>query len=224
MVETPDALLGTFAVLQALSGFIPVPLLDGVVSRRIARSMVETVAGTHGVRLPEEEVKLLASEPDEGFFAFLKSAAKGILMFPLRLLFKAIFLVLDAKEVTELVGRSYARGVALDVAFGEGLYMKHGAERIATAVEASLATVDTRPLKRGSQAAWAALKERGPALFERIVGAFKESKEDDAKTAAAPLGDAFAGGIAPEREVLRESLRKGLYASLGESPAAAPLA
>jgi len=217
MVETPDALLGTFAVLQALSGFIPVPLLDGIVARRIARSMVETVAGTHGIRLPEEEQKLLASEPDEGLWAFLKGAAKGILMFPLRLLFKAIFLVLDAKEITELVGRTYARGIALDVAFGEGLYLKHGAAALAVALEGTLAEVDTRPLSRGSQAAWAALKERGPALFERIVGAFKDKKEDEAKEAAAPLGAAFAGGVAEGRDALRESLRKSLRAALGEA-------
>lgn len=58
MEKTPEPLLGTFAVLQALSGFVPVPLLDGVISRQIARRMVETVAGTHGLRLPQEEIKL----------------------------------------------------------------------------------------------------------------------------------------------------------------------
>ena len=147
MVETPEPLLGTFAVLQALTGFVPVPFLDGILARQIARRMVETVAGTHGLRLPDEEIKLFASEPDEGFFAFLKSTAKGLLLIPFRLLFKAIFLVLDAKQVTELVGKAYARSVCLDIVFGEGWYLKHGAAKVAPAVEVALAAVDTRPLK-----------------------------------------------------------------------------
>ncbi len=215
MLETPEALLGTFAVLQALAGFVPVPFLDGIVARQIARRMVETVARTHGIRLSDEEIKLFADEPDEGILAFLKRAAKSLLLFPIRLLFRAIFLVLDAKQVTELVGRAYARGVALDIAFGEGLYLAHGAAKVASAVEASLATVDTRPLKRGTDAAWAKLKLRGPEFFGRLLGAFKARREDDAAAQATPLGEAFAEGVSGERTTLRASLRASLAKSLG---------
>ena len=218
MVETPEPLLGTFAVLQALTGFVPVPFLDGLLARQIARRMVETVAGTHGLRLPDEEIKLFASEPDEGFFAFLKSTAKGLLLFPFRLLFKAIFLVLDAKQVTELVGKAYARSVCLDIVFGEGWYLKHGAANVAPAVEVALAEVDTRPLKRGTDAAWASLKARGPELFARILGAFKERRTEEAQAQAGPLGQAFAEGVAEGRAPLRESLREKLAGALGEPP------
>ena len=220
MEKTPEPLLGTFAVLQALSGFVPVPLLDGVISRQIARRMVETVAGTHGIRLPQEEIKLFASEPDEGFFAFVKGAAKAVLLFPLKLLFKAVFLVLDAKETTELVGRWYARSVALDVVFGEGHYLAHGAAKVAPVVEAALAQVDTRPLARGSDAAWKALRAKGPDVLGAILGAFRKERDDEASVHARPLGEAYAEGIAADREGLRNALRGAIEASLGAPPPA----
>ncbi len=213
---TPEPLLGTFAVLPALTGFLPVPLLDGIISRQIARRMVTTVAGTHYLTLPEEEVKLLASEPDESFLDFLKGAAKGLLLFPIRLLFRAVFLILDAKEVTDLVGRAYARSVLLDIGFGEGWYMRHGAVKLGQAVEQVLTTVDTRPTQHAASASWKMLKKKGPDFFSKILSAFKERKDDAAASEATPLGEAFAQAIAQGAPALRASLRATLARALGE--------
>ncbi len=214
--QTPDALLGTFAVLLALTGFVPVPFLDAVLARAIARRMVSTVAGTHALVLPDEEIQLLASEPDEGLWAFLKSAAKGLLLFPFRLLFRGIFLVLDAKEITDLVGKAYVRSVLLDIGFGEGWYLRHGAQKLAVAVDAALLTVDTRPTNGAAAAAWRALRSRGPDLLGKILGAFKERREDVAAAEAGPLGEAFAAAVATGGPTLRAELRAGLARALGE--------
>ncbi|HQY62866.1 MAG: hypothetical protein IPF92_30040 [Myxococcales bacterium] len=213
---TPDALLGTFAVLQALTGFVPVPFLDGILSRKLARTMVTTVAGTHSLVVPDDEVRLLASEPDEGLLDFLKSAAKGLLLFPFRLLFRAIFVVLDAKEVTDLVGKAYVHSVLLDIGFAEGWYMKHGAARLGEAVAQVLATVDTRPTNGAVSAAWGALRDKGPELLGRILEAFKDKRDDVAAVEATPLGQAFAEAVKKGSPSLREGLRAGLARALGE--------
>jgi hypothetical protein len=214
---TPDALLGTFALLQALTGFVPVPFLDGILSRKLARTMVTTVAGTHSLVVPDDEVRLLASEPDEGLLDFLKSAAKGLLLFPFRLLFRAIFVVLDAKEITDLVGKAYVHSVLLDIGFGEGWYMKHGAARLGEAVTQVLATVDTRPTNGAVTAAWRALREKGPELLGRILEAFKDKRDDVAAAEATPLGEAFAEAVKKGSPSLREALRAGLARALGEA-------
>lgn len=217
MNTTPDALLGTFAVLQALTGFVPVPFLDGILSRKLAHTMVTTVAGTHSLVVPDDEVGLLTSEPDEGFFAYLKSAAKGLLLFPFRLLFRAIFMVLDAKEVADLVGKAYVQSVLLDIGFGEGWYMKHGAARLGEAVAQVLATVDTRPTNGAVKAAWSALRDKGPALLGRILTAFRAKRDDVAALEATPLGEAFAEAVKKGDPSLRETLRAGLARALGEA-------
>lgn len=214
MPQTSDALLGTFAVLLALTGFVPVPFLDGILARSLVRRMVKSVADTHGIVVPEDEVPVLASEPDEGVLAFLAGAVKGLLLFPFRLLFKSIFLVLDAKQVTDLVGRAYTHAVLLDIAFAEGLYPKHGAVKLAAAIDGVLVTVDSRPTNAAAKAAWKALKHHGPTFFERIVKAFRDKRDDEAADHAAPLGQAFAESIAAEEPTYRAKLRDHLLTSL----------
>lgn len=214
MPQTSDALLGTFAVLLALTGFVPVPFLDGILARSLVRRMVKTVADTHGIVVPEEEVPVLASEADEGVLAFLAGAVKGLLLFPFRLLFKSIFLVLDAKQVTDLVGRAYTHAVLLDIAFAEGFYGKHGAAKLAAAIDGVLSTVDSRPTNAAAKAAWKALKEHGPSFFERIVKAFRDKRDDEAADHAAPLGQAFADSIAAEEPTYRVKLRDQLATAL----------
>ena len=57
-------LVGRYAVLIALTGLIPVPLLDRSVENFLRRRLVRAQAAAHGLELDETAVATLAKRPE----------------------------------------------------------------------------------------------------------------------------------------------------------------
>lgn len=102
----------THAVLVGLTPLIPVPFLDDVVKHAIERRLVRTIAKAHGRELTKAEAKALTEEPSGNL---LWSIGKGVVLFPFKLLFKTVFLVLEVKAASDEASRAYHQGLLFDL-------------------------------------------------------------------------------------------------------------
>jgi hypothetical protein len=102
----------THAALVGLTPLIPIPLLDDAVKGAIDRRLVRTIGLAHGHSFSKEDVLALT---DDGQ-SLLVSVAKGIVTFPLKLIFRKLFVVLEVKRASDEASRCYHRGLLLDLA------------------------------------------------------------------------------------------------------------
>jgi hypothetical protein len=93
----PTSTMLVHAVLVGLTPLIPVPILDDYVKGVVERRLVASVASARGVTLADGDVRALV-DADE---SFLGGVAKSVLTFPLKLVFRKIFFVLELKRASD---------------------------------------------------------------------------------------------------------------------------
>jgi hypothetical protein len=107
----------THAVLISLSRFVPIPFVDDWVKAYFERRMAQALAASYGHALTPEETTLLAADKET-------SAVRGclytVLVYPIRWLFRKVFLVLEWHRAIDQVSHSYYHGYLLDHAFSQG--------------------------------------------------------------------------------------------------------
>jgi hypothetical protein len=135
-----STLLVSHSVLVGLTPLIPVPLVDDYVKAFLERRLARAIAGSHGVALTDEEVRTLGEGPGRNLLAEM---GRGVILLPLRLLLRKVFLFLNVKRASDAASAAYHRGYLLDVALAANA---HPPRRAATAVRAAIdATLEASP-------------------------------------------------------------------------------
>lgn len=162
-------MLLTHAVLVGLTPLIPIPLLDDAVKDAIDRRLVRELARVHGLVLSKDDVAALANGPGEGIFL---SIAKGIATFPLKLIFRKLFVVLEVKRASDEASRCYHRGLLLDVAMASRAIGPRPPAEVRAAIDQVCGEISVSPLGRAIggvfEGSKGALEGIGRQLLRRI--------------------------------------------------------
>lgn len=170
----------THSVLVGLTPLIPVPFLDDVVKNAVERRLVKAIAAAHGRELDKKELVALTEEPSGNL---LLSIGKGIALFPFKLIFKTVFLVLEVKAASDEASACYHRGLLFDLVLRSNALAPHGPRtpaEVRTAVHEIASGTSVSPLGRAVHGAFEgsrdALTAVGRALLARIGKGGKASK------------------------------------------------
>lgn len=148
----------TFSVMAGLTPFIPVPFIDDLAKTYFKRRMTRELAASYEQTLTEADVKTLSDDADEGC---LRGCLIGILIYPLKWIFRKIFIFLEWKRAVDIVTRAYYQGYLIDYALDQRWIAPAG-ETDATQARAAIDRV---------------LAEVNPSLIERAVKeTFSQSK------------------------------------------------
>lgn len=209
----PDhqTLLLTNTTFVALTPLIPVPFVDDMVQARLERRMVRHLAEAHGLRIWEEEIKLLAEGPKRNVVAGI---AKGVILAPVKRILRKAFLVLLGKKMIDLATRTYHVGWLLDLAFARGWCSPagpHRAREVRAAIDRVLAQVPlaSSPVTRALKAGYESSRDALGDLFEMVqaqMGVLRREPGDDKVDGI--LGDAESQGVMHK---IVEQLRHALF-------------
>lgn len=108
--ETQSVLL-LHAVLVGLTPLIPIPILDDAVKGYIERRVVLELGKKHGVLLGADVVSALVDDPSG---SVLSALAQGAIQYPLKLLLRKLFFVLEVKRASDAASLAYHRGYLID--------------------------------------------------------------------------------------------------------------
>jgi hypothetical protein len=201
-----ETLLLTHAVLVGLTPLIPIPILDDAVKAAIERRMVREVARASGQELDDKTVEVLAGEEDG---SVLVSIAKGIVTFPLKLVFRKLFVVLEVKRASDLASKTYHRGRLLDLALASSIVGPRGPippAQVRIAMDAACAAVGLSPLGYAFtsvfQTSKGALESLGKDLLKRL-GKGGAAKVVDVVEEQAKSEPRAAGVVARLEEAVR---------------------
>ena len=193
----PQRGLVTHAVLVGLTPLIPVPLLDDLVKNYFRRRMVRGLASASGRSLSEKELDALASEAERGCLA---GCLVGVLVYPLKSLFRKIFYFLEWKRAVDLASRTYHFGYLVDYALrpranGATALDLYGAKAVNEAAQSACREAPVKPVEaaiggtfrksrnvlRGAAALLAASLRRvtGRARAERVAEAIEEVEPEE---------------------------------------------
>ncbi|HHH27405.1 MAG TPA: hypothetical protein ENK57_03515 [Polyangiaceae bacterium] len=179
-----QSLLLTHTTFVALTPLIPLPFVDDMVQGRLERRMVRLLAEAHGLRIWEEEIKILAHGPRKSVVAGI---AKGVVLAPFKKILRKVFIVLTGKKMVDLATQTYHVGWLLDLAFARGWCSPagpHHAREIRAAIERVLAQVPlaTSPVTRALEAGYDSSREALGDLFEMVqaqMGVLRREPRDD---------------------------------------------
>lgn len=163
-----SAVLLTHTVLVGLTPLIPVPFLDDAVKAVIERRLVRSVASSRSHTLDEPEVRALTEEPGG---SLLWSIGKGVVLFPFKLIFRKLFVVLEIKRASDEASKTYHRGLLLDFVLREGMLAPEGVytpAQVRRAMEAVVAVSSVSPIGRAMAAAF----EGSRKGFAKLARAF----------------------------------------------------
>lgn len=127
------------AVLVGLTPLIPIPFLDDAVKAAIERRLVRRIAAARGRRLDADEARALTEEPSGNL---LVSIGKGIVLFPFKLIFRKLFVVLEVKRASDEASKTYHRGYLFDVVLHNDVLAPNGPHTPAQVREALEKVVD----------------------------------------------------------------------------------
>jgi hypothetical protein len=188
----PQRGLVTHAVLVGLTPLIPVPLLDDLVKNYFRRRMVRGLASASGRSLSEKELDALASERERGCVG---GCLVGVLVYPLKSIFRKLFYFLEWKRAVDLASRTYHFGYLVDYALrpsanGATALDLYGAKAVNEAAQAACREAPVKPVEaaiggtfrksrnvlRGAAALLAGSLRRvtGRAKPERVAEAIEE--------------------------------------------------
>lgn len=139
-------LIITHSLFIGLTRLIPAPFVDDLAKSYFQRRMVAALANARGQSIPQAEVQILAREPDQGC---LWGCFTTLLLFPVKLIFRIAFLLLEWKHTVDLVSRSYHYGYLIDYAFSQRwIYPAgpHSATDVRIAIDEVIQAAPTRPL------------------------------------------------------------------------------
>jgi hypothetical protein len=163
----------THAVLVGLTPLIPIPLLDDVVKTFFYRSMVQSLANAHGLRLSDAEVAALAQERDKGC---LYGCTFGLLEYAVKRTLRKVIFVLEWRRAIDLVTHTYYAGRLLDYAFAQGRYEPGDPERAArlrAAVETARAGANMSLVRRAVAASFKQSRDNVVGAVQLLVSSLK---------------------------------------------------
>jgi hypothetical protein len=141
--------LATFALVVALTTWIPLPLLDRLAENAVRRRMTRAVAVGHGVELDDEAVKLLSDTPSGGCVGCLVA----VVLWPIKKVLKFLLTFLQFKDMADLGSDAVHRGLLLAEALEQG-WLPGDAQKVREAMDRALARVETRPVERTLRGIW----------------------------------------------------------------------
>lgn len=228
-IVVSQPVLLTHAVLVGLTPLIPIPFLDDVVKHAVERRLVRNIATTHGRTLSKDELVALTEEPSGNL---LWAIGKGIALFPLKLIFKTVFLVLEVKAASDEASACYHRGLLFDLVLRSKVLAPDGTKspaEVRAAVSEIASNTVVSPLGRAIQGVFESSKDGltaiGRALLTRIGKGGKANKdavEKAVEDAASREDDAMGGLLARMTAAVSEvpdahfvALEKALEEKLG---------
>lgn len=115
--KTSQALILTHAILVGATPLIPIPVVDDLARSYLQRRMIREVAEHGSHALDSQSVKALADDSGDGCF---RGCLGGVVLYPLKKVFRKVFFFLEWKRAIDLTSRSYHRGYLVDHALGRG--------------------------------------------------------------------------------------------------------
>lgn len=171
-----------YALLVALTRFIPLPLVDDAVRQSLLRKMVRAVAQEHGRTLSEQEQKMLTDDPPSGC---LGGCLPKIFMFPVKKILPKVLVVVELKKLTDLATLTYVQGFLLDQMLEQNIWP--GADRARKAVDAAAQQAGTSPLQVAFGAAFESaanhVRAAGDDLSKRVRQSVHGVEEEDVRRA-----------------------------------------
>lgn len=150
-------LLGRVAFLAVASGLtplIPVPFLDDYALRQTREGMVRQILRDKGLPTPDKAVAVLAgSHVGTTLGGHVKSLLKGVVLFPVRKVFRKLFFVLWIKDCVDMASLSLHHGYLLTHAvergdLDAGTLTGDRPLRVHDAIVAACAELDSRPINQ----------------------------------------------------------------------------
>ncbi|TQF14155.1 hypothetical protein FJV41_20170 [Myxococcus llanfairpwllgwyngyllgogerychwyrndrobwllllantysiliogogogochensis] len=142
------------AVASGLTPLIPVPFLDDYALFQVREQLVRSLLEERGLRAPNQAVEALAgSSLGRTLGGRLASYLKGMMLLPVKKLFRKVFFVLWVKDCVDVASVSLHHGYLLHHALERGdldaLSLQGDKPRaIHAAIVAACAEVDARPVNQ----------------------------------------------------------------------------
>jgi hypothetical protein len=196
------------AVAAGLTPLIPVPFLDDFALRQVREKMVRALLQEHGLPTPDPAVAVLAgSHLSRSVGGRLLGYLKSVALFPIRKLFRKVFLVLWVKDCVDMASVSLHHGYLLQHALARGDLDARGLEgdapgRVYAAIDAACREVDARPinqlLRRLFEGSRLLLAEAARAFLQPLRGQPRVPEQGE-QAEVASLADRLAAALWEER-------------------------
>jgi hypothetical protein len=207
------------SLLGGLCPLLPVPFLDDLVLGRMRRRMVERLAGRWGLALTPAQVTQL-SGGGRGWSA--GRVLVKALIYPAKELLRKVLYFLAIKDAVDTFSLLFHRGYLVHAALARGALGRGGAvddarvAATAAAVHATLATTDTRPLRRLLVGVLRNSRDLLRGTVRWLAGRLRRGRD------AAPMVEAIAEEGAsrpelgsPDAEQLLDRLLRALWGERG---------
>ncbi len=160
--------------LTALTPLIPLPVVNGIARAQVEQGLVKALAAAHGLALDPEDVQRLCTTPktDNPVHGSARGAARGLVLLPVKTLFKQYLPVLLGKRIVEIAGETYCRGVLVDHVFAEGWCRPAGERTAAEVRDAIDAVLKESPVAK--EAVTAAIRAGLVRSKDAASGAFSQ--------------------------------------------------
>jgi hypothetical protein len=171
-VNNNQKLIVSHAVLAGLTPLIPIPVIDDLLRTYFVRRLVRQLGAGNRYSLSEDDIKLLADEPESGCLAGCLTTA---FILPFKLIFRKLFYFLEWKRAVDTVSRVYYHGYLVDCALSEGWCYPAGPRtplEVRAAIDGALDQVNTKLLERTVQGIFNQSKsglKSAASLLERSV-------------------------------------------------------
>jgi hypothetical protein len=142
------------AVASGLTPLIPIPFLDDYALRQVRERMVRTLLQEQGLTPPPKAVSILAgTDVSSTFGGRIIGILKSLALFPLKKIFRKIFLVLWVKDCVDMASYSLHHGYLLQHAMARGDLDASSLEgdapaRVHGAILGACKEVDSRPVNQ----------------------------------------------------------------------------
>ena len=147
-VGSNQRLIVSHSVLAGLTPLIPLPIVDDLARVYFVRRLIRKLAAANGYRISEEEIKILADEPDSGC---LRGCAIATLLLPFKLIFRKVFFFLEWKRAVDTASHVYYQGYLIDCTLAQGWCAPVGQRsffEVRAAIDAVLGRLNTSPIER----------------------------------------------------------------------------
>lgn len=107
-------ILSRSALLRGLCYLIPIPFLDDFVAQRVLKHMVASLLQSHGRSYKAKEISVFYEGESKGCFAMAWDIAWGLIIKPIKKIFKTIFFVLAIRDMAVGIGSTLFLGRCLN--------------------------------------------------------------------------------------------------------------
>lgn len=210
--KTNHGRIVTFSVMVGLTPLIPVPFIDDLAKTHFKRRMTRELAASYGQTLTEADVKTLSDDADTGC---LRGCLISIFIYPLKWIFRKIFIFLEWKRAVDLATRAYYHGYLIDYAFDRKWIAPEGgtdAARARAAIDRVLAEVNPSLIERAMKETFSQSKNilKGAARMlqtslRRLTRRASEEQVEQAMESVEQKEESEIGGVAAR---LQQSIGK----------------